>query len=536
MLSRRSAAWLAMMFLIMGSLVFAADDPSKKADVQKKPKAQFTISKETTYVTGPLREGGYIDYVAALNERMKQGVTPENNAMVLLVRALGPAMGPAPKGAKVTDRYFKALGCEVPPEEGKYYREFNQILKDSQKPAMEFDQLWDHLRRLAGRPWSRKEFPVEARWVDGNEECLRLVYLASLQSDFYSPVFTPHSTGYNRGIFSMVNPTDRVRDLAQLLSCRAMLLTQEGKYPEAKQDILTCHRLARLVSRGATSIDLLAGEAIETYAVETAIAWLGQPMLPTNLILEYQRELAILSTMAKLHDKIDGAERFFFLDTILLVAQNGFKVLEQLAGGGVNGDALGTKVMDLLLFQDLDWNPALKKANPWYDRLVAAFKNTDHNERIRATKELEDEIQLLRKKLATELMGRIAESKESRVLATYDMTRCLLTPVLLKIQISADQVEQHQRHLQLAIALALYHREKGLYPEKLSELIPKCLSTIPLDLFSGKDVIYFRTAKGYRLYSVGPNGKDDGGVKDDEYPHKVDDIVVEMPLPEWKKK
>ena len=77
-----------------------------------------------------------------------------------------------------------------------------------------------------------------------------------------------------------------------------------------------------------------------------------------------------------------------------------------------------------------------------------------------------------------------------------------MTSAIFNFQSSADQVEQHQRHLQLAIALALYHREKGQYPEELSELSPKYLPTIPLDLFSGKDAIYSRTAKGYRLYSV----------------------------------
>src|SRR5262249_23075355 len=40
----------------------------------------FTVSAETTYVTGPLDELGYVDYAAALNERLSRGVTPENNA------------------------------------------------------------------------------------------------------------------------------------------------------------------------------------------------------------------------------------------------------------------------------------------------------------------------------------------------------------------------------------------------------------------------------------------------------------------------
>src|SRR5262245_55897881 len=73
-----------------------ADDPpatkkdSKGDQSAKKARGRFTISKETTYVTGPLDKDGYIDYVAALNERLRQGVTPENNANVLIWKALGP--------------------------------------------------------------------------------------------------------------------------------------------------------------------------------------------------------------------------------------------------------------------------------------------------------------------------------------------------------------------------------------------------------------------------------------------------------------
>lgn len=119
--------------------------------------------------------------------------------------------------------------------------------------------------------------------------------------------------------------------------------------------------------------------------------------------------------------------------------------------------------------------------------------------------------------------------------AIYDLIRWLLTPVLLKLQMNEDRVEQEQRHLQLAIALTLYHRETGKYPEKLGELTPKFLPSIPLDLFNGKEIIYARTEKGYRFYSVGPNGRDDGGIRDEEDRTKADDILVEMPLPALKK-
>jgi hypothetical protein len=56
------------------------------------PRVKVTISKETTYITEPLRPDGYPDYLAALDQRRSEGVTPENNAAVPLMRALGPGI------------------------------------------------------------------------------------------------------------------------------------------------------------------------------------------------------------------------------------------------------------------------------------------------------------------------------------------------------------------------------------------------------------------------------------------------------------
>jgi len=61
----------------------------EQANLTRSAKGKFTISKETTFVTGPVDKDGYIDYTAALNERLRQGMTPENNANVLIWKALG---------------------------------------------------------------------------------------------------------------------------------------------------------------------------------------------------------------------------------------------------------------------------------------------------------------------------------------------------------------------------------------------------------------------------------------------------------------
>ncbi len=73
------------------------------------------------------------------------------------------------------------------------------------------------------------------------------------------------------------------------------------------------------------------------------------------------------------------------------------------------------------------------------------------------------------------------------------------------------------------------------YPAKLDDLAPKYLAAVPDDLFSGKPLVYRPTSKGYLFYSVGVNGKDEGGRSRDDDP-PGDDLPVAMPLPALKPK
>jgi len=69
-----------------------------------------------------------------------------------------------------------------------------------------------------------------------------------------------------------------------------------------------------------------------------------------------------------------------------------------------------------------------------------------------------------------------------------------------------------QRLGQVAVALRLYRRENGRYPETLKELVPKYLPSLPIDPFDGKPLRYKRMAEGFKVWSVGMDMKDDGGV------------------------
>ena len=115
-----------------------------------------------------------------------------------------------------------------------------------------------------------------------------------------------------------------------------------------------------------------------------------------------------------------------------------------------------------------------------------------------------------------------------------DLFYLLIIPAVIKVHTASERHVQLQHNLRIAFVLALYHRDKGTYPDSLASLAPTYLKTVPDDFFSGKPLLYTKTEKGYRFYSVGPNGKDDEGHTTTDDP-RGDDIVVEVPLPEIPK-
>lgn len=64
---------------------------------------------------------------------------------------------------------------------------------------------------------------------------------------------------------------------------------------------------------------------------------------------------------------------------------------------------------------------------------------------------------------------------------------------------------------QMLLALQAYKARHGAYPASVEELKTKLGWKLPKDPFSEKDFVYKRRDKGFILYSVGPDMKDDGG-------------------------
>src|SRR5258708_5994274 len=116
--------FVASFVLMLGFLTSSA----LADDKEQKRKPGFTIGKETTYVTGPVDADGYIDYAAALNERMSKGIKPAENANVLLWKAIGP-----PLRSTLPPEFFKRLGMEALPDRGDYFIDLTRFMREHLK-------------------------------------------------------------------------------------------------------------------------------------------------------------------------------------------------------------------------------------------------------------------------------------------------------------------------------------------------------------------------------------------------------------------
>ena len=193
--------WLAALsFLALAASVLAAEPPAAKPPAEKpkaktpaKPRVLVTISKETTYITEPLRPDGYPDYLAALNQRFSRGVTPENNAAVLFWKRWGRAS----IDEECRERYFQMLGIPPLPEKGDYFVDLERLCpaegRCRKKPGVAARRdssatngtVWTSAMK---RPWSKQEFPVLADWLAANEKPLALLVEASKRPRRYDPM------------------------------------------------------------------------------------------------------------------------------------------------------------------------------------------------------------------------------------------------------------------------------------------------------------------------------------------------------------
>lgn len=97
--------------------------------------------------------------------------------------------------------------------------------------------------------------------------------------------------------------------------------------------------------------------------------------------------------------------------------------------------------------------------------------------------------------------------------ASFHPIMNIAVPNFMEADIRILTVKSKMLQTQIATALEIARRQNGRYPQKLSDLVPICFKTLPIDPFSGNEFTYNLSpdAATYFLLGSGPTLAGTGG-------------------------
>ncbi|MEZ6143127.1 MAG: hypothetical protein R3B84_21395 [Zavarzinella sp.] len=448
--------------------------------------AQFTrtISYETTRITTPVDDQGFLDYETPLNEMVKGDIKPEENAMVLLVQAIGPK----PEGTKMPPEYYSWLEIEEPKENGNILAQFS--MPNLENPNQNLNSLPDE----CGQPWAAEVYPEVAEYLKANQAPLRIVEEGIRRPRYFGPLVARKVPGKRSLLFSTLLPfTQRLRSVAFILKVRAMNAIFESRFEDAWKDIYSIHRLGRLLqSNPSCLIEQLVGIAIEHIAFESYQILLTYTTWNSDEIRAKLQLFKQLPVAVSLAVPVDRFERMAALDS----------VQDFYLTGEFNSAMWRSHVLTMfhrILSRSIDFDVMLRRINTTYDRIIDAMQITNYASR-----------QKILADISLELTFRQYDSVESfffgkkkRAEIISDILLNLMLPACEKVDNACHRCRMQSGNIEIAFSLAEYRARAGNYPDKLEAL--KLPAAMLVDGYNGKQLHYERWREGYILCSLGVN-------------------------------
>ncbi len=492
---------------------------------------KIIISRETTYILGPVNPDGTVNYVKYLDDKCAQGVTAANNAAPLLLRAFGPDMLPArirsetlsrlnlPADIFDGDKHFIEWKDRARP--GKAAANSSAGPKAGRDDNISISEVHEML--LAGQV-----HPDLEAWLASNAGPMELICQAVKKERFYLPLVSPSNPPY---LVDVIIPNWMgYRQAADALAMRARLNASRNDMRGVWDDVLTAQKLARLLDRSPFLIVRLVGLVADARVGEAGIEIATRyPMQPAEGRGVLTRLIAAQSR-ANIVDTIDEGERCLELDAAMMLSRVGQGRGQAIGGVPVTGSS------------DLDWNQALRELNAWRDAMVEPMRLPRFHgqaEAWRAYNDMSKKFQAETKSTRGMLIkaslirygGRLARGARTTLIT--NVLIAILEPAFGGVVDKEDEVKMACEIETLAVALACFRAEQGRWPAELKELCPSLLKEIPADRFSTSPLVYRPNDNGYLLYSVGRNLRDDGGQSDSRRSgmssdERKDDIVAEV--------
>lgn len=474
---------------------------------------------DTTVFDGPLRTDGTVDYIAALNNAMSEGVTLENNAFVELW--LTYEVQDQEEGEDTIAILLQLDGLP----EGPVYIGWDRFLESEELGRGAQTDLMFELA-LEG-PFASDDLPLVAAWLDRNGPALARVMSAVDRPRFYAPWTTGPDDETGMVVAVMLPHLGQYRDYARALVIETFHAIGEGRYDHAAASLLATRRLAAHIASEPTLISNLVARSIEslsTQALEAALSHGGFSDAQLRRLAEgWTPQLGGLS-MAQ---AVDLGERVFMLD-MLQQAWAGRLGDADDPGGltamlGMGESAAMAGVFKLIQHEGFDINTALRDANAAYDEMLEVFMADNYAQYAEQNAAYEAGLAAGLDDADSAALVAASGGEVDDTVVAEDATRLVVQGMqtMLMPAVGAARRTEYAGIVrndlaQAALAAERFRLAHGRLPVSIDELNRHQPALDVVDRFNGETLRYVpdEDRHGYTLYSLGPNGVDDGGLDD----------------------
>ncbi len=446
-------------------------------------------------VSEPRLADGRIDYLAKLNQLLREDVTPETNAAVVLLEVLGEkVINGIDQSAFLTE-----LGLDHFPKNTQSFVDLDEFAAHlGFSPGSSEYEAWnDAINQSSKGPWTAEQRPDVARWIEANEPSIADVIKASQLPRYCCPLFPFEKTDADsnvRVIEVSLEIGQKTRGLTRYLVIRSMKELGSRNTEAAIRDIQAIRRLAALQTQSLTYVEGWLAVAISRQAYFSEVELLGSGQMTLEQCEAYRGFLRNHDLKLQFPERIESAERFMFLDAVQMVPSG--------------------KVLDF----EIPWDPSdldlklLEARATNYAKIAEVWRNSNERERImnlqKIEMELTDEVQ---RRHTPEVYAEAATSRSVRSRLVADALFGILMPNCNALAQAEIHTKIDQDLLEIAFAIECYRLKTERFPDSLDVLTPDYLPRIPSDRFTNKPLVYRPAPAGYVLYSVGKNLRDDGG-------------------------
>lgn len=314
------------------------------------------ISKETTYITGPLKsDGKQVDYFSAWElETYPRNMATEENGYRLLVQHLGMVPEPGATPARFAQLCEKlGLDAESIQPDMTLEDPTSHLIQFTEREGLEasLETLYEQLNM----PWTSDNLPMMESWLAKNDAAIDLIVEAAGKSTFCIPLIRESEDDQLTDL--PIPEVDHTRSYARALSARANYRIATGDIDGAIDDLIACKQLGRYVSRGGESMQLSVGIGIERFADSLGIAS-SRKHPPSKAQLE-----RLINELDNLPPKGEfGKAQLFERYTVLHAMQT--------IASGKGTETVWNSMIDMPQKVGYDWNLVARRINQHFDGII----------------------------------------------------------------------------------------------------------------------------------------------------------------------